>query len=420
MKKYYAFASALLFSALIGCKENEEPVIDEPNFEETESEWIRLAHWNEEAKIGLLNPTNNNNTQPDLSPFHADGANYLSSSGRYIVSIERVDGKVRFFDTGIENHNDHGHEYTPKWITATANAPLPTHFSTTNGQIIIFNDGDGSVTWARESTLETPSFSPTIISNIGNGVHHGAATWLTGNKFAVTFKDENASGSLPQRVKLIDNTGQVIYQNEAVTVTGIHGDASNGKYAIFGAAEGVIVASDNNQIKLIPNPSPLNATSGNWMGTIKANDNINTFYGYARQQGIFEINPAMDAITPVLLSNTIKTYFLSADGGYLIVQLNDNTVKVFDTANRNEVASKSIASAEASVNPTAKTANEWDHYRLMNEDSPILTASENFLYVLSPDKKKIDIKSLSNLNTLKTIDAPSNTSNILRVGFQTK
>ncbi|MCH7410931.1 hypothetical protein MM239_16095 [Belliella sp. DSM 111904] len=420
MKKYFAFASALLFSALIGCQENEDPQVEEPNFEEVESEWIRLAWWNNDSKIGLINPINDNNTNPDLAAFNPAGANYLSSSGRYIISIERVDGKVRFFDTGIENHNDHGHEYTPKWISATADAPLPTHFSSTNGQIIIFNDGDGSITWARESTLETPSFSPTVISNIGNGTHHGAATWLTGNKFAVTFKDESVSGSLPQHVKLIDNTGQVIYEDETVTVTGIHGDASNGKYAVFGATEGVVVASDNNQIKLIPNPSPLASTSGNWMGTIKANDNISTFYGYASQQGIFEINPDTEAITPVLLSNTIKTYFLSADGGYLVVQLNDNTVKVYDTANRNEIASKRLTTAEASANTNAETANEWEHYRLMNEESPILTASEKFLYVLAPDKKTIEVKNLNTLNSVKTIDAPNNTTNILRVGFQTK
>ncbi|MCH7398005.1 hypothetical protein MM236_08390 [Belliella sp. DSM 107340] len=418
MKKYYAFASALLFASLIGCQEKEDPIIEEPNFGETESEWIRLALWNENSKLGMLNPISEDFAQPDLSAFSATSANYVTSSGRYIVSIERAEGNVRFFDSGLENHSDHGHAYAPKWLSATAVAPLPTHFSSTSGNVIIFNDGDGSITLARESNMEAPGFSPTVISDLGNGVHHGAATWLKGNKLAVTFKDEGTTGTLPQRVKLLGLTGDLIAENAEVSVTGIHGDASNGDFAVFGGTEGVIVAGSDDQIKLIPNPSPLQSTSGNWMGTIKANDNINKFYGYASQQGIFEIDPVVNTIKPIFLSNNINTYFLSADGGYLIVQTKDNVVKVFETSSGNELASKTVIEAE---NVSARIGGEeWEHYRIMSEENPVLTASENFLYVLDVDKTKIHVRNLKTLNTVAVMDAPSGTVNLARIGFQTK
>lgn len=420
MKKFSLFYLGLLFVFLLSCQEKEEPIVEVPSYEELESEWIRLGVWNQEFNFSLMHPLTGNIKSASLASFHQTSANYLSSSGRYIVSIERNDGIVRFFDTGIENHRDHGHEYAIRWLNATALAPLPTHFSATQGNIVIFNDGDGSITYAREASMETPTFSPAIISNIGNGVHHGAATWLRGNKFAVTFKDEGTPGALPQRVKLLNLTGEVVAENANVFVTGIHGDASNGDFAVFGGTQGVIVAGADNKIKLIANPSPLQPTSGNWMGTIKGNDEIKKFYGYARNQGVFEIDPLAESIKPIFLSNEIRSYFLSADGGHLIIQTSDNAVRVFDTNTGSQLANRIVTVADEIAANARKTSDELMHYRMMSENNPVITASENFLYVLEPNRTKIHVRDLKTLAKVGVMDAPANTSNIMRIGFQVK
>lgn len=420
MKKYYLWVPVLIMTIMVSCQEKEDPIVEIPTYEETESEWIRLGVWNETFNFSMMSPIKGTYTTPDLGSFLETSRNYLSSSGRYIVSVERAEGTVKFFDTGIENHQDHGHEYSPKWLNAIAEAPLPTHFSSTSGNIIIFNDGDGSVTFAREANMETPSFSATIISNFGNGVHHGAATWLVGNKIAVTFKDEGTPGALPQRVKLINTSGEIIAENEEVSVTGIHGDASNGNYAVFGATDGVIVAGADEQIKLIPNPSPLEPTSGNWMGTIRANDKIGKFYGYARNQGVFVIDPVASSIKPVFLADNIRAYFLSADGGHLIIQTNENVVKVFDTMTGSELASKTVTVADEPTANARRSFDDLEHYRLMSEENPVITASENFLYVLEPNRTKIHVRELNTLKTVAVMDAPQQTVNLMRVGFQVK
>ncbi|MBW3468334.1 hypothetical protein [Arthrospiribacter ruber] len=420
MKKLILPVAFLFLVTSNSCQERESPIEQPPTFEETESEWIRLAKWDVNSNFSLLSPLNQSVSTPDIRPFHAQSGNYLSSSGRYIVSIERNEGIVRFLDTGIENHQDHGHEYSVKWLNATAEAPLPTHFSATQGNIVIFNDGDGSVTLARESNMIAPGFSPSIIADFGNGVHHGAAAWLMGNKIAVTFKDETVPGALPQWVKLINTSGEVIAENPEVSVTGIHGDASNGNYAVFGATEGVIVAAANDDIKLIPNPDPLEPTSGNWMGTIRANDHIHKFYGYARNQGVFAIDPEAGAIEPVFLSNNIRSYMLSADGGHLIIQTNDNLVKVFDTATGNELASKTVTVADEVAGNQRQSFGEFEHYRQMSEENPVITASENFLYVLEPSRTKIHVRNLKDLSTVEVMELSGKVSNIMRVGFQVK
>jgi len=419
MKKLNHLLLVWLALFVISCQETVDPIFeDEKTYAESESEWIRLTAWDANGSVYIIDPVKNDVSRPSVSPFVEGAANYLSTSGRYVVSIERQQGNVRFLDTGIENHGDHGHLHTPKWLAATAQVPLPTHFSATHGHIVIFNDGDGSVLVARESTMGTPTFTPSLIPDLGNGVHHGAATWLIGNKYAVTYKDDAVPGALPQYIKLVNVQGEVLAENPNVTVAGIHGDASNGKYAAFGATEGILVASQTNEIKLIPNPSSLSTTSGDWMGTIKTHDAIDVFYGYARNHGVFEINPSTNAIRKLVDAPNLKTYFISSDGGYLIVQTADEKIKVFDTANGSEVKSRSIASA---VDPDGATLRKempaLEAYRVMSEPSPVLAASEGFLYVLKPDRTTIQILDIKTLEEVSKVMLDTPVSTMMKVGF---
>ncbi|WP_209329726.1 hypothetical protein [Lunatimonas salinarum] len=419
MKKINLLLLACLGFVGTSCQDTVDPVIhDEEGYAELESEWIRLTAWETNGSIRMINPVKNEVSSPSVSPFTEGAANYLSSSGRYVISIERQQGNVRFFDTGIENHGDHGHEYSPKWLDAVVQAPLPTHFSATNGQVIIFNDGDGSVVVARESTMETPTFQPLHISDLGNGVHHGAATWLIGNKYAVTYKDEAVPGALPQSIKLVNAQGEVVAENEEAVVTGIHGDASNGRFAAFGSTDGILVASQNNEIKLIPNPSTLSPTSGNWIGTIKTHDAIDVFYGYARNHGVFEVNPSTNSVRKIVDAPSLKSYFLSSGGGYLIVHTAEDEVKVFDTATSSEMRSQSIAAAgdiEGTV--LRKEMPTLELYRLMNEPSPVLAASEGFLYILKPDRTTIQILDIQTLNEVSKLELDSPIHTMMRAGF---
>ncbi len=420
MKKLHTAFIGLALLAY-SCQEKEDPIIEQPTFENQESEWIRVITLNSSGNISMMNPITGEVKTPTVNTFAQGSANYLSSSGQYITSVERANGIVRFFDTGIVNHVDHGHEYEMKWLSATAVAPLPTHFSTTNGNIVVFNDGDGSITWARESTMETPSFNPTVIKDLNNEVHHGAATWLTGNKLVATYKYPEVAGALPQTIKILSSTGEVLAESEDVEVTSIHGDASNGQYAIFGGTEGVLVAGANNQLFRIDNISPLEPTSGNWMGTIKAHDNSAILYGWARNKGIFAIDPAAKTMKNIYASDDVSTYFFSADGSKLIIQTKSNTVKVIDSTTGSTVAQGPIAIASIEGGESArKIQDDASFYRLMNELPPVLTSSEKFLYVLSPSRTEVEVLDLENLSSVKKMTLSAPVTSFMRVGFQTK
>ena len=402
------------------CQEDEPPIVEQPTFENLESEWIRLAAWDASGAFSMINPIDESIKKPTLTPFTAGSANYLSSTGQYITSVERTNGIVRFFDTGIVNHEDHGHEYETRWLNATAEAPLPTHYSATSGNIVIFNDGDGSITWAREATMETPGFQPILMGDLGNGVHHGAATWLSGNKFAVTYLVPELPGTLPQTIKILDVNKSILAENPEVTVGAIHGDASNGTYAIFGGSTGVLVARSNNELFRIDNTGGLEPTSGNWMGTIKAHDNSDIFYGWARNKGIFSIDPAGKSIRNIYSGNDVRAYFFSADGSKLIIQTTSNQVMVYNSDTGSEIVEAAIPVATVDDQSARKSMDEYAAYRLMNENPPVLSSSENYLYVLSPSRTEIDILGLNDLKSVKKITLTTPVNTIMRVGFQTK
>ncbi|GAB2478626.1 YncE family protein [Algoriphagus taiwanensis] len=419
MKKRALAILSLSFLAF-ACQEDETPIIEQPTFENQESEWIRIVSWDASGRFSMMNPLTGNVNTPSVNPFAEGSRNYISPSGQYITSVERGPGVVRFFDTGIVNHEDHGHEYDIRWLSATAEAPLPTHYSASKGNIVIFNDGDGSITWAREATMETPSFQPVVLGGLGNEVHHGAATWLNGNKFAVTFKSPDIPGALPQTIKLLDANKSVLAENAAVNVSGIHGDASNGEFAVFGGTTAVLVARANNEIFKIDNVAPLEPTSGNWMGTIKAHDNNAIFYGWSRNKGIFAIDPAAKSMRNVYSGDDVAGYFFSADGSKLIVQRASNEVLVLDATSGNTIVQAAIPVAAVEDFSARKSRDELETYRLMNENPPVLTSSERYLYVLSPSRTQIDVLDLADLKTVKTMTLSSPAFTIMRVGFQTK
>lgn len=419
MKKRALSILSLAFLAF-SCQEEENPIAEQPTFENQESEWIRIASWDASGRFSMMNPLTGGVGTPSVNPFATGSSNYLSPSGQYITSVERTAGLVRFFDTGIVNHEDHGHEYDIRWLGATAIAPLPTHYSASKGNIVIFNDGDGSITWAREAAMETPSFQPVVFKDLGNQVHHGAATWLNGNKFAVTFKNPEIPGALPQTIKLIGANSAILAENASVSVTGIHGDASNGEYAVFGGTTAVLVARANNELFKIDNIAPLEPTSGNWMGTIKAHDSNPVFYGWSRNKGIFAIDPASKSMRNVYPGGDVAGYFFSADGSKLIIQRSTNEVMVLDARNGNMVVQAAIPVASADDFSARKASDEFESYRLMNQNPPVLTSSEKYLYVLSPSRTQIDVLDLADLKTVKTMTLSSPASTIMRVGFQTK
>jgi hypothetical protein len=213
----------------------------------------------------------------------ANPKSYIYSTDRYIYSIQRDQNQLQFLDTGLDAKGNG----KPTMLSKKMDMKLPTHFYASGDYGIIFNDGDGTVGLVNVANLAKGNESDSKIINFGGAIHHGAAAMYDNGTIAVTDKEGNVPGALPQKVVIIDQTGKRVFTN-AVTVTGIHGEASNGKVALFGSTNGVIAVNQDGTARLIPYPASLTNTSGNWLGTIAGNKKTPFFLRYCGKARCFQ------------------------------------------------------------------------------------------------------------------------------------
>ncbi len=398
--------------------DDDDELVGEPDgteFSELESEWVRLTLMHDN-QIKVMQTSTDEIVDSTSAPLPEDARYYTSNSGRYLVVTDRDNNQLRFFDSGVINHEDHGHQQGVGWLDVTVDAPLPTHFASSGGQIVIFNDGDGSITHVDEAQLELPAYEPTVLT-FPTVAHHGAGFRLASGQFVTTFKNTDEPGGIPQMVKYLDADGTLIDDNGGVEVEGIHGDATNGTHGVFGSTDGVILVDDANNIDLIANPEELNAERGFWIGSVNGHDNTPVFFGRATSVGSYLVDPATKSMTSVYLGDDIVGNMLSFNGDYYIVHTSDNRVRVFDAADGSPVVEREVEMVNVPDLATGEPTTPEAKLDEMDEDDPVLVASDKHLYILAPNRVDIKVLSISDLSHVHTIRLDEPVNSIAKNGF---
>ena len=375
MSKSKLFIAALLSTAigLSSCHDDHDHNHPKKEHEE-ENSFVRVLVSDMESNaITLINP-HKGEVQGFTAQFPGNSL-YATTSGRYAAVMNTANNYVQFFDSGIEVHEDHAHlKGTPKWAKTTATAPKPTHFYASGNHIAIFNDGDGSLSLASEGTLHTAESADHVV--VGEK-HHGAVVRFDNGTFAVTEKDGSVAGALPERVKIIDRNGNLVSASTVAT-RGIHGDAGDGKLALFGSASGILKVNENGTQSLISYPESFGA---NWLGAIHYGRSAGTFIGYKREMGVYFIDVAQNSIKPVIESTTLVSAGFDAAGKDILVLMNDGKVVIFD--------GKSGAKKAERVLPLTIPADK---------KYPTLTATKNFVYVTVAERGEVLMLKRENLS----------------------
>lgn len=390
-------------------------LVDADDFSKMESEWVRLTLLQDDG-IRVMQTSTGKMLDSVKLALTPGAAYYTSNSGRYLTVVERAENRVRFFDSGVINHVEHGHQQKVGWLNFAVDAPLPTHYASAGGEAVIFNDGDGSITHVNEAQLEIPSYRPRVMT-FPTVAHHGAGFRLGNGKFVTTFKNNTTPGGLPQMVKYLDVQGRLVDDHGGVEVTGIHGDATNGTHGVFGATEGVILVDQDQNISLIPNPPALNSGRGFWIGTLKGHDNLPVFFGRASSVGSFLIDPVTKSMKPVYLGDDIAADMLSFNGEYYIVHTKDNKVRVFDAKTGAPVTERAVEMVKIPDLPNAQPRAPIKDLDDMDKLSPVLVASDRHLYILSPNRVDIKVLSISDLKHVHTIRLNAPVKSIAKNGF---
>jgi hypothetical protein len=385
---------ALSASFFVACQKSEETAPEDNR----EYKFINLlVSDNTTNRLSLITPQTNK-----MSAFNAKfvkSALYTTESGRFAVIIHRADNTVETFDTGFERHSDHVDvKGTPKFGAFVGNSALPTHFKSHGSEVAVFNDGDGTLSIANENDFHTAGIQLKTIQT-GNKAHHGAMAKFDNGNYAITEKDGSVAGSLPERVKIMDTNGKTLHVS-TVQTKGIHGNATNGKVAIFGSASGVLVVNNDGTQKLIPHPTDFGTA---WFGTILEAAQANKFIGYTAAKGAYFIDATTDKITPIITSTDIMQCKVDYAGANLIVLLHSGELHIYNLANG------LLKAKDVVIGATEKTSTT----------KPQLVATQKYIYITQPNTGEVLQVQSSNLKSITKLAVGGSPSSITIVGTET-
>lgn len=393
-KLIFLFALA---SFAVSCSNDDDNDATIPDETISEYKYLRILLSDEKTTdLTLVNPLDA--TTSSFTAKFAKASLYTTESGRYAGIIHRTSNTVETFDSGFEGHGDHVDvDGIPKFGALTAQSLLPTHFKSKIGELLTFNDGDGTLSVAKEADINTAGATFKTI-NAGLLAHHGAMATFTNGTYAITVKDNSVAGTLPEKVKIIDNTGKTLF-DATVATKGIHGNASDGTYAVFGSASGVLVVESSGKQQLIALPEDFGTA---WFGTILETKAKGKFIGYTAAKGAYLIDVVNNTIKPILQSTAIMQCKMSYNATKLGILLHSGEFKLFNlTSLQAEKEGKIIS--ETATDAALK---------------PQMQLTENFAYITSPTTGELVQLNLATMKIEKKIKVSNTPYMITILGFE--
>ena len=372
----------------VSCSNDDENNNDDSQEALTEFKYLRVLLSDEKTnELSLVNPSTA--TASFFTAKFAKSALYTTESGRFAGIIHRADNTVETFDSGFESHGDHiDTKGTPKFGALIGQSLAPTHFKSKKGELLTFNDGDGTLSVAKETEIHTVGAKFKTI-NAGLLAHHGAMATFSNGTYAITEKDNSIAGTLPEKVKIIDNTGKTLFDAKIAT-KGIHGNASDGTYAVFGSASGVLVVESSGNQRLITLPEDFGTA---WFGSILETSIDGKFIGYTAAKGAYLIDVINSTIKPILQNTKIMQCKVSYNHSKLGILLHSGEIKLFDLNSLQAIKEAKV------ITETAEDSKQ----------KPQMTLTENFAYITSPttgELYQLNLKSMAIVNKIKVSNTP--------------
>lgn len=380
-------------AVLASCtKENEVEPTDTREYK-----YLRVLVSDETTnQITLVNPRDGK--VETFEALYPKAALYTTESGRFGAVLHRDNNLVQHFDTGFENHGDHVDvKGTPKWAAWMGESSKPTHFKSKGDEVIYFNDGDATLSVAKESDFHVTGMKFNTIST-GLTAHHGAMAKFNNGTYAITEKDGSIAGTLPERVRIMDVTGKLVHASILQT-KGIHGNASDGNVAVFGSASGILVVESSGAQRYIAHPADFGTA---WFGTILETRQSGKFVGYTAAKGAYLIDVAANQVTPIVQTDDIMQVKTDYANNSLITLMHSGEVKIFDLTTNTLKTSGNILSA------TAKDEKQ----------KPQLEATSRYLYLTQPKTGELLTVRTDNLSQTSRIKVSGTPYRLTVVGTE--
>lgn len=389
-------------AAFTACKKDNDVTPPEVEDAAKEFKFVRVLVSDElTTQINLLDPSTG-----AIAAFNGKFplANlYGTASGRYAAVLYGTQNLAEVFDSGLLSHDDHVDvDRAPQWSNITATGLKPTHFKSKGTESLIFNDGDGTLSLGNDADFNRAGATFSTI-NAGLLPHHGAMAQFNNGNYAVTVSP--ASGVSPNRVKVITKTGSTAFAS-TLEVGNIHGNASDGNVAVFGAftsaaatAGGALVVSATGEQRMIPNPEGFGAFR---LGSIYYAAAAKKFIGYVATKGAYLIDITGNKITPIYAGADAFQVKVDYAGKNLLVLTSDGKLRIYDLATAALKKEGNVISA----------VNAADTYK------PVLEATAKYAYIAMPSSGEVHQVSLEDFSKVTKHKVSSRPVRLALLGFE--
>lgn len=397
---FQKFAILIMISAAIAsCKKDDNgPEVENPK----EFKHLRVLVSDElSAKITQIDPFSAGITSYDAKfPL---ASLYGTESGRYAAVLYTSNNLAEIFDSGLETHTDHIDVVNaPKWASITSTGIKPTHFKSKGQESLIFNDGDGTLSSGISTDFNKAGAKFTTI-NAGLLPHHGAMAQFSNGTYAVT--SVAAAGAPVNRVLVINKSGSTAHASK-MEVGAIHGNATDGTNAVFGAftngtasAGGALVVTQSGEQRMIPNPDGFGAFR---FGTILYAEGAKKFIGYVATKGAYFIDITTNKMTPIYAGADAFQAKVDYSGRNLLILTLDGKLKIYDLTS-------GTLKKEGSVIPATPSTETY---------KPVLEASSRYAYIAMPGSGEVHQIKLDDFSSVVKHKVSSRPVRLALFGFE--
>jgi hypothetical protein len=266
-----------------------------------------------------------------------------SPTSQYAHVNQRLANVLDILDSGTRRESvpvAHVSKTTPGLHDVFFDGLLPTHWVSHDGWVVVFNDGDGSIDYLYEPSLET---SRVILRHeTTDGAHHGVAVMIRNHLLASssvsnpTPQNPDARRAAGVTLRRLNAPSTIIDSNEECL--GLHGESASHEVVAFGCVDGILVAEWTGATfafrKLLHPESLPQPELGNpyRVGTVRAHDGVNTIIGNWGPSGfvVIDINVEPATWTYVDVGSIRRSFVFSPDGDSLLILAGDGKLHKFD------------------------------------------------------------------------------------------
>ena len=278
-------------------------------------------------------------SQSQFDLMERAGRIYATKTGRFAIAVSSDADRAHLFDGGIfmEPHGDHFDlvETPAQQLEIDLEGDRPVHLYAGEEWATIFYDGSGDVVLINEHEMEEQG-SDYVPLRFNAGPQHGAAVSLEDDLFAVTLKHPdypaNPDARNPIGAEIRDVNGRILYTADGCP--DLHGDAGNGRQAVFGCTGGALaVEAHDGKYSHVFVAAPEGSPEDFRLTSVWGYSGLDHFFALGGDVGLYVVDPedgsmehmipAVDGLRPIQVN-------LTFDGEALLVVMSDGELRMYD------------------------------------------------------------------------------------------